>query len=87
MSKAQNPELKKFLDKKVTAHMQGGRRATGLLRGYDVFLNIVLDDATEDTNPGQKHELGQIVIRGNSVTLVEPLEPIRDKLENAHQGR
>lgn len=53
--------LGQFLDKKVTAHMQGGRRATGLLRGYDVFLNIVLDDATEDTNPAQKHELGQIV--------------------------
>jgi len=71
------------MDKKVTVELQGKRRVTGVLRGYDIFLNIVLDEATEDTNPAQKHNIGQAVIRGNSVSLIEPLEAIRDKLPQA----
>ncbi len=49
------------MDKKVTVELQGKRRVTGVLRGYDIFLNIVLDEATEDTNPAQKHNIGQAV--------------------------
>ncbi|KAG5643761.1 Serine/threonine-protein kinase smg1 [Asterophora parasitica] len=77
MSKASQPELKKFMDKKLFVHLQGGRKVSGVLRGYDLFLNLVLDDSTEETVAAQKHPIGTVVIRGNSVTSMETLESVR----------
>ncbi|KAL0574323.1 hypothetical protein V5O48_007634 [Marasmius crinis-equi] len=61
MSKASQPELKKFMDKKLFVHLQGGRKVSGTLRGYDLFLNLVIDDALEESTPGQKHPIGTVV--------------------------
>jgi small nuclear ribonucleoprotein G len=49
------------MDKKLFVHLQGGRKVSGTLRGYDLFLNLVIDDALEETTPGQKHPIGTVV--------------------------
>ena len=36
-----------------------------------VFLNIVLDEAVEEKAGGEKARLGMVVIRGNSVVMLE----------------
>jgi LSM domain len=36
-----------------------------------VFLNIVLDDAVEEKDGGEKVRIGTVVIRGNSVVMLE----------------
>jgi small nuclear ribonucleoprotein G len=36
-----------------------------------VFLNIVLDEAVEEKAGGEKVRLGMVVIRGNSVVMLE----------------
>lgn len=41
-----------------------------------VFLNMVLDEATESKLNGEKARLGMCVIRGNSVVMMEALERI-----------
>jgi hypothetical protein len=41
-----------------------------------VFLNIVLDDAVEEKANGEKVRIGMVVIRGNSVVMLEALERI-----------
>ena len=51
------------MDKKLFVHLQGGRKVSGTLRGYDLFLNLVLDDALEETSPAQKHPIGTVVRR------------------------
>merc|ERR1712098_1001369 len=68
------PELKKYLDKRLFVQLNGSRKVIGVLRGYDVFLNIVLDDAVEEKDGGEKVRLGMVVIRGNSVVMLEALE-------------
>ena len=50
-----------FMDKKLFVHLQGGRKVSGVLRGYDLFLNLVIDDSLEETTPGQKHPIGTVV--------------------------
>lgn len=65
------------MDKKLFVHIQGGRKVSGTLRGFDIFLNLVLDDAQDESVPAQKAPLGTVVIRGNSVTSMETLEAIR----------
>lgn len=56
--------------------LNGSRKVLGVLRGYDVFLNIVLDEAVEEKDNGEKVRLGMVVIRGNSVVMLEALERI-----------
>ncbi|KAF2099494.1 small nuclear ribonucleoprotein SmG [Rhizodiscina lignyota] len=73
------PELKKYLDKRLFIQLNGSRKVTGVLRGYDVFLNLVLDEAVEDIGEKDNVRLGTVVIRGNSVVMIEALERIDDK--------
>lgn len=53
--------LAQFMDKKLFVHLQGGRKVSGVLRGYDLFLNLVIDDALEESTPAQKHPIGTVV--------------------------
>jgi len=68
--------LKKYMDKKLFVQLNGSRKMIGVLRGYDVFLNLVLDEAVEERENGEKLKVGTAVIRGNSVVLIEALERI-----------
>jgi small nuclear ribonucleoprotein G len=43
-----------------------------------VFLNIVLDEAVEEKPGGERQRLGMVVIRGNSVVMLEALERMGD---------
>ncbi|KAH7123834.1 small nuclear ribonucleoprotein-like protein G, partial [Dendryphion nanum] len=70
------PELKKYLEKRVLVQLNGSRRVLGILRGYDVYLNVVLDEAVEEKANGAKERIGMVVIRGNSVVLLEALDRI-----------
>jgi len=76
MSKAHPPELKKYMDKKLSLRLNGGRVVTGVLRGFDPFMNLVIDDAIEESKTGEKNQIGMVVIRGNSVGLLEALERV-----------
>lgn len=41
--------------------MNGNRKITGVLRGYDPFMNVVLDDVLDETVPNAREELGMVV--------------------------
>ncbi|CAO1620527.1 unnamed protein product [Sympodiomycopsis kandeliae] len=91
MAKVSQPELKRFLDKRVSINIQGGRKINGTLRGFDIFLNLVVDDAIEQIHPVLNNAsgavntnvwkdgkgCGTVVVRGNSVTSLEGLESIK----------
>lgn len=47
----------------------------GVLRGYDPFMNLVLDETTDPSNSDKK--MGMVIIRGNSVVQFEILDPLR----------
>mmetsp|Transcript_5670 Transcript_5670/g.17108 ORF Transcript_5670/g.17108 Transcript_5670/m.17108 type:complete len:80 (+) Transcript_5670:111-350(+) len=47
MSKQSAVELAKFVDKGVHVKLSGGREVSGVLKGYDQLLNMVLDEAVE----------------------------------------
>lgn len=64
------------MDKRLTLKLNGNRSVTGILRGFDPFMNLVIDEAVEDVNAQQKNDIGMVVIRGNSVVLMEALDRI-----------
>lgn len=40
-------DLSRYLDKNIRVKFAGGREASGILKGYDPLLNLVLDDTIE----------------------------------------
>lgn len=53
-----------------------------------MFLNLVLDEAVEERKTGERVQLGMVVIRGNSVVMLEALERIDDaQQQGGHGGR
>lgn len=40
-------DLSRYLDKNIRVKFAGGREASGVLKGYDPLLNLVLDDTIE----------------------------------------
>ena len=69
------PDLRKYMDKRLDIRMNASRRIVGVLRGYDQFMNLVLEDVDEVIN-NERMPLGTIMIRGNSIVLWECLDKI-----------
>jgi len=74
LGKANPPELKKFMDKQCQLKLNGNRTVIGVLRGFDPFMNLVIDEAYETVKTGEKRPIGMVVARGNSVSMIEALE-------------
>lgn len=56
--------------------LNGNRQVTGILRGFDPFMNLVIDEAIEINKRNQQIPIGMVVIRGNAVVLLESLDRI-----------
>ncbi|KAI9042968.1 putative small nuclear ribonucleoprotein (LSM7) [Aspergillus affinis] len=71
-------DLTKYMDKEVRVKFNGGREVTGLLKGYDQLMNLVLDDVKEsmrdDEGNDNTRSLGLIVARGTLIVLISPAD-------------
>ncbi|CAD7974203.1 unnamed protein product [Amoebophrya sp. A25] len=70
-------DLRKFMEKRLDMHLNGNRHVVGILRGYDTFMNVVLDNAVEIISPTERNEIGMVVIRGSSITMWECLDRVK----------
>lgn len=68
------PELKKYMEKRISVKLNAQRTVVGKLRGYDHFMNLVLDDAQEEGKETGGTPIGLVLIRGNSILQIEALE-------------
>jgi small nuclear ribonucleoprotein len=55
----------------VIISLKGGREIRGVLQGYDVHMNLVLDKA-EDEVDGTTRKLGTLIVRGDNVIYITP---------------
>ena len=55
--------------------LNAGRVVSGTLRGFDQFMNVVLDAAVDEREKG---DLGMVVLRGASIVTIEALEPVAE---------
>ena len=49
------------MDKKMNLKLNGGRKVTGILRGFDPFMNVVVDDTVEECKDGSRNNIGMVV--------------------------
>lgn len=82
-------DLNRFLDKRVHIKFYGGREVSGVLKGFDPLLNIVLDDTHEYLRSPEEYRrltdqtraLGLVICRGNAIVVICPqdgYEPIQN---------
>ena len=45
----------------LTVKLNGGRAVTGFLRGFDPFMNLVIDETVEEGKTGEKNSIGMVV--------------------------
>ncbi|PPQ77881.1 hypothetical protein CVT25_015368 [Psilocybe cyanescens] len=69
-------DLSKYVDERIRVKFTGGREVTGVLKGYDQLLNLVLDDVTEEVQLPEPHTrtLGLTVLRGPTITVLNPVD-------------
>lgn len=49
------------MDKKLSIKLNAGRCVTGVLRGFDPFMNLVLDESVEESKDGSRNNIGMVV--------------------------
>ncbi|KAF8757814.1 U6 snRNA-associated Sm-like protein LSm7 [Rhizoctonia solani] len=69
-------DLSKYQDERIRVKFTGGRQVTGVLKGYDQLLNLVLDDVQEERQEPTPHTraLGLAVLRGPTITILSPVD-------------
>ena len=49
------------MDKRMMLKLNGGRCVSGILRGFDPFMNVVIDESVEECRDGTKNTIGMVV--------------------------
>ncbi|XP_076061180.1 small nuclear ribonucleoprotein G-like isoform X2 [Oratosquilla oratoria] len=66
----------RYMDHRISARLNGGRLVEGVLRGFDPFMNLVVDESTEVRKNGERVRIGIVVIRGSSIIMLEALDRV-----------
>jgi small nuclear ribonucleoprotein len=56
----------------VLAEFKSGTQFQGVLKAFDIHLNLVFDDAQEIIDGEVKRKLGRVLIRGDQVKFISP---------------
>ncbi len=62
--------LNKSKDKKVIVELKNGRQYLGILKAFDIHINVVLDDTEEREQGETKRKLGTTFIRGDTIIMI-----------------
>jgi small nuclear ribonucleoprotein len=65
--------LDQSLDQVVLIKLRGGREFRGILRGYDIHMNLILDEAEEIARENPLN-FETAIIRGDNVVFISPSE-------------
>lgn len=60
-------------NKRVLVELKSKKQIVGILKSFDIHINVVLDDAEERDENGQMvRKLGNVFIRGDMIVIVSP---------------
>lgn len=70
MSKTHLPQLKEFMDNKLSLQLDGGRHVQGLLQSLNSFMHLGIDEFVERATHGQQKNFRMVVARRNSISML-----------------
>ena len=74
MAETAHKGLAESLGSLVLVKLKGNKEVRGLLKSYDQHMNLVLSDSEEIQSDGSGKKIGTIVIRGDNVILISPIQ-------------
>ena len=69
------PDLTSYMNKLLDIKLNANRRIVGILKGFDQFMNLVMEDCKEISNIDKKN-IGTVMIRGNSIVMWECIDKV-----------
>jgi small nuclear ribonucleoprotein len=72
MAEAAAKILEDSVGKTVLIRLKGGRSLRGKLHGFDMHMNIVLEEAEDITDTNNILRLSTIIVRGDNVIIISP---------------
>ena len=57
-------------NKKVIIELKNGKQFVGDLKAFDIHINVVLENAEERQDGEVKRKLGQVFLRGDTITII-----------------
>ena len=64
--------MNETLNSNVFVRLKKQREFRGQLQGYDMHMNLVLDNAEEILNDNTTKKFGTIVVRGDNIIFISP---------------
>ena len=64
--------LNRARDKRVIVDLKNNRQYIGILKAFDIHINVVLENAEEMSDGEVKRKLGVVFIRGDTITIISP---------------
>ena len=76
MAEAARPldALNNARNKKVIIELKNNKQFIGILKAFDIHINIVLDDTEEKVDGETTRKLGTVFLRGDAIILISPSE-------------
>ena len=61
-------------NKRVIVELKTGIQMLGMLKAFDIHINVVLEDAEERKDGELKRKLGVVFLRGDTIILISPAQ-------------
>ena len=59
-------------NKKIIVELKNNKQYIGILKSFDIHINVVLENAEERVDGEVKRKLGVVFIRGDTITVICP---------------
>ena len=65
--------LNRARDKRVIVELKNDKQFSGILKAFDIHINVVLEEAEEHVDGQMKRKMGTVFIRGDTITIISPV--------------
>ena len=62
--------LNRARDKRVIIELKNGKQVLGILKAFDIHINIVLEEAEERVDGELKRKMGSVFVRGDTIIMI-----------------
>ncbi len=64
--------LNEARNKRIIVELKNGKQLVGVLRAFDIHINVVLDDVQEMVEGNMARKIGKAFVRGDTIILISP---------------